>query len=491
VTDLPDLLADAARRRPAAPALLLDGRILSYADLERRAARLAGWLAQRGVGPGDRVAAFLPPGLGLVATLHALWRLGAAFVPLHTRLTVPELADQIRRARPRLVLRAPGVDLPVPVETVTIDEADPPGADPAPARAFPGDAVAAVVFTSGTTGAPKGALLTRANFVWSAVASALNLGLLPGDRWLLAMPPFHVGGLSVLLRAALYGIPVVLHRRFDPEAVNEALDRGEASIVSVVPTMLRRMLDARGDRPYPPSLRVVLLGGGPAAPELIRRSLAADVPVVPSYGLTETASQVVAHRPGTVAGRVGTAGRPLPFTRIAIAEPDAPLEPGREGEILVAGPTVFAGYLDDPEATRAALRDGWLHTGDIGYLDPEGHLVVLDRRRDLILRGGENVYPAEVEAALLAHPAVADAGVYPLPDPDLGQVPAALVVARSPVTVDSLQAFLAERLAPYKRPVAIRFVPDLPRNSAGKLLRHRLPGWKEGESPACAPTSSA
>ena len=268
-----------------------------------------------------------------------------------------------------------------------------------------------------------------------------------------------------------------MHDGFDPAAVNRAIDEDGVTIVSVVSSMLRRMLDARAGRPYPPTLRHVLLGGGPAPLPLLEECRRGGVPVVQTYGLTETASQAATLPPEDALRKPGSAGKPLLPTELRIERDGRPVPPGEAGEIVVRGPTVTPGYADRPEETARALRDGWLHTGDIGRLDDEGYLYVLDRRTDLIVSGGENVYPAEIEAVLAAHPAVAEAGVAGQDDARWGRVPVAFVALRPgapPATPEGLIAFCRERLARYKVPARLYVVGALPRNAAGKLLRHKL-----------------
>ena len=275
------------------------------------------------------------------------------------------------------------------------------------------------------------------------------------------MPLFHVGGLAILLRSVVCGIPAVVHLRFDAERANQAIDRDGVTIVSVVATMLDRMLALREGQPYPSSLRCVLLGGGPAPLPLLEACASLGVPVVQTYGLTEAASQVATLAPEDATRKLGSAGKPLMGTRVQV-EPD--------GEILVDGPTVSPGYLHQPP------RLGSLRTGDLGRLDEDGYLYVLDRRDDLIVSGGENVYPAEVEAALRSHPSVVDAGVRGLPDPQWGQIVAAAVVlsAGASVSPDDLRAHLRQQLAGYKIPRRLVFVPDLPRTASGKVQRRKL-----------------
>nr|WP_238530553.1 o-succinylbenzoate--CoA ligase [Oscillochloris trichoides] len=330
------------------------------------------------------------------------------------------------------------------------------------------------MYTSGTTGSPKGAMLSCGNHWWNATASALNLGLHADDCWLAALPLFHVGGLAIILRGAIYGIPVVLHERFDAHAVNAAIETERVTIISVVATTLQRMLDARGATPYPQHFRCALLGGGPAPRPLLELCAELGVPVAQTYGMTESASQAATLAPGDALRKLGSAGQALLPVGLRIGTVEREAAPGEVGEILLAGPTITSGYVGQPTASAAALRGGWLHTGDLGYRDAEGYLYVVERRSDLIISGGENIYPAEVEAALLAHPAVVEAGVVGMPDAQWGQRPVAVVVLRQPVASAELLAFVRERLASYKLPRDIVVRESLPRTASGKLQRARL-----------------
>jgi O-succinylbenzoic acid--CoA ligase len=482
---LPDFLHRRAERSPEALALRAEGRNVTYRQLDELAAKAAGGLRAAGIGPGDRVAALMPGGLDFAVLLHAALRLGAALVPLNTRLTPTELRTQLRDARSRLlVVGAPqsetgqGLARELDLAHWLLPQAR-DGRHPfyatAPAQPTPvlADAVAAIVYTSGTTGPAKGAMLTRRNFFYAAVTSAMGLGALPEDRWLLCMPLFHVGGLSILLRSALFGGAVLAQDGFDVEAVRHGLHEEGATCISLVPVMLERLMRA-GVSP-PKSLRFLLLGGAAAPKDLLERALAAGWPLASTYGLTETASQTATLSPAEAKDHVGSAGRPLFLTEIRIEGQGRTLPAGEPGEILVRGPTVIPGYLDRPDETSEKFKDGFLRTGDIGYLDPEGYLYVLDRRKDLIVSGGENIYPAEVEAALRRHPGVQDAAVYAVPDQVWGQVPAAAVVAAgTPPSPVDLEAFLRQELAGYKIPREIRFVSELPRNAGGKLVRAAL-----------------
>ena len=314
------------------------------------------------------------------------------------------------------------------------------GVPPAPFEAAP--QARTIIFTSGTTGRPKPVALTAANHEASAIASAWNLGVEPGDRWLCCLPLWHVGGLAILHRSAIYGTTAVLHDGFDAPRVREAIEDGSVTAVSLVATMLRRLIDD-GLAEWP-ALRFALVGGGPIPADLIAWAERSGFPLVPTYGMTETASQVV------------TGGRPLLGVE---------LRTGEGGEILVRGPMVAPG---------AAGADGWLRTGDRGRLDAGGLLHVEGRLDDVIVTGGENVAAAEVEEALLAHPAVADAGVAGRADPEWGEAIVAHVVLRGEASDAELLAHCRERLPGFKVPKALVRRDELPRNAAGKLLRRAL-----------------
>jgi O-succinylbenzoic acid--CoA ligase len=361
---------------------------------------------------------------------------------------------------------------------VSLEDVTKPPATPASfdAPQFALDEPMTVLYTSGTTGRPKGAIQTFGNHYWSATASNLNLGTTEDDRWLAALPLFHVGGLSILLRSVLFGMTAVVHESFDPARANAAIDDG-VTVMSVVANMLQRMLDERRERPYPPHLRCMLLGGGPAPQPLLEACAGRGVPVVQTYGLTETASQLTTLAPADALRKLGSAGKALSGSEVRIVdEGGRDCAPDAAGEIIARGPTVTPGYLNRPEDTAEALRGGWLHTGDLGYLDAEGYLYVLDRRSDLIVSGGENVYPAEIESALQSHPAVLEAGVIGVADERWGRVAHAVVVLRpgAAPSADELIEWCKGRLASYKTPRSVSFAATLPRNAAGKLVRHVL-----------------
>lgn len=482
---MPEWLRQRASISPRRLALICGGERWTFEELDRRVSAVTSRLSPL-VQPEQRIALLARNGLDFVLAAHAVPRLGCVLVPLNVHLTDREALSQITDCEPSLLLydepnaakvrelSAGGLNVRcVPLSELTADtgEASSQGRETVDLSA-----VHTIIYTSGTSGTAKGAMLTFGNHWWSAMGSALNLGLRHDDRWLACLPLFHVGGLATLLRGVICGTTVIVHAGFDAAAVNRAIEEEGVTIVSLVPTTLARLLAERGSRPFPPSLRCLLVGGGPLPASLLGECAALGWPVAPTYGLTEAASQVATLPPGE-AGPPGSSGRPLFPTEIRIeSEPGKAAPPETPGEVLVRGPAVTPGYFRRPEETKAALRGGWLRTGDIGCLDGEGLLHVLDRRDDLIVSGGENVYPAEVEEVLRSHPDVLDAGVTGLPDGEWGQRVAAAVVLRAGARAgeESLMAFCRERLARYKAPRELRLVTELPRNPGGKVLRRAL-----------------
>lgn len=449
-------LHHAASARPRSTALETPTEHVSYAELLAAARGGAHGLAELGVRPGDRVAIALPPGLEFAQALHACMLLGAVAVPVDLRMSPAEQGAIAEGAA--LVLDGG------PIWHLS----DAPGDREAPPASHDLNATAVVIHTSGTSSAPKPVELTYGNLLWSALGSAVALGLDPDERWLCALPLSHVGGLSILVRSAIYGTTAVVHERFEAERVLHALDEEGITLVSLVATTLSRLLDAGLRRP--PALRCALTGGGPVPATLVRRAAEAGVPVSMTYGLAEACSQVTTAPVAALEEGERGAGPALFCTRVDCAE---------DGEILVSGPTVAPGALGE---------DGRLHTGDLGALDAQGRLSVTGRKADTIVSGGENVAPSEVEAVLESHPDVLEAAVVGRPDDQWGEAVTALVVPRIPRPASSdapapaaapdpavLRAHCAASLAPYKVPkrVILRAEP-LPRTRSGKLLRREL-----------------
>ena len=484
---MPDWLRARTRATPHKLAVLCDGRSVSYAELDGLTDGLAAGLLARGVQPGDRVATRLPSSIEAVALIHAVARAGAILVPLNTRLMDGEIGYQIGLTEPVLVVDDGGrrtadseqqtADSRRRTVSTALNEL--PQSSIRPISKLPNHPITApqsIIFTSGTTGQPKGAVLTFDNHLQSANASAYRIGIDVNDRWLSCLPLYHVGGLAVVFRSCLYGTAIVLHERFEVDAFNESLDRDGVTLTSLVPTMLHRLLQSR-TAPWPQSLRLVLLGGAAATPELLAAAWGAGVSVATTYGLTEASSQVATALPADAQRKPGTVGKPLIGTDVRIVdESGGDLPAGEIGEVLVRGPQVMAGYYRNRSATARTIRDGWLHTGDLGFVDDESDLFLVQRRSDLIVTGGENVYPAEVEAVLRGHPAVAEACVVGVADGEWGQRVAAAVQLRPGGAVEeaALLAFCRERLAGYKVPRQVRFVEELPQTASGKIERRRV-----------------
>jgi O-succinylbenzoic acid--CoA ligase len=480
-------LPRAAAARPHGVALQTPAGALSYTELLTGASAAADELIARGVESGQRVAIALPSGLAFAQALHACLLLGAVAVPVDLRL-LPAERELVTDGA--VVLIEEPLSGPVggwgPASTTNNDgrgvmeeAGDRAGAGGVATSGGAGRylearhdlaATAVVIHTSGTTSQPKPIELTYGNLLWSALGSAVALGLDPRERWLCALPLAHVGGLSILLRSTIYATTAVLHERFDTEAVLLALREQRITLVSVVATTLTRLLDAGLE--HPPSLRCALTGGGPVPPALVSRARQAGVPVGLTYGLTEACSQVTTAPVAGLGGDEPSAGPPLFCTRVRIADTSRTskeqLPDGEEGEILIAGPTVAPGSLDD---------DGWLYTGDLGMLDKHGRLRVTGRKADTIVSGGENVAPAEVEAVLEAHPDVLEAAVVGRADERWGEAVTAIVVARPGAILEeeALRAYCARGLAPHKVPKQVSFAHEpLPRTRSGKLLRKEL-----------------
>lgn len=427
-------LSAAAAANPQREAVVAGQQRLSYGQLDERAVSAARRLRSMGVGSSDRVGVALPAGADFAVVMHGLIKLGAQVVPIDPAAPSDDdgLAVVIRDAADLGASEWQG-DIEQEIDL---------------------DSVLCEIRTSGSSGAPKAVALTSANHLWSAVGCGMRIGMTPEDRWLCCLPVDHVGGLAILVRCAIFGATAVIER-FEAERTAATLARERITTVSLVATMLDRLLDAGTTAPQ---LRCALLGGGPAPPALIDRALASEFPIAPTYGLTEACSQVTTLIPDQVAAKRGSAGKPIASTRIRI---------GEDGRIEVAGPTVAPG---------AAGADGWLRTGDLGRIDADGHLHVVGRADELIVTGGENVSPEEVEQVLIEHPAISDAAVIGRHDPQWQQAVVAIVVLDQPGDADShqLRAFCRERLPGFKVPKRFEFVEQLPRNAQGKLLRAKL-----------------
>ncbi len=448
-------------------ALIGQGSELTFAALGERAAVVGRALEARGIKPGSRVALLAANRVATVVVLHALIDLGATVVPIHPRLTRVEADRLIADAAADLLLR--DEDLAA-LEASTSPVANARSLAPDPDLDLDPELPLAMIYTSGTTGRPKGAVLSRRAFLASAEASAQNLGWTEEDRWLLCLPLCHVGGLSILTRCLLARRAIVLEPRFDPDFVRSAIVRHRATMLSVVPTMLRDLLDRDRERALA-GLRVLLSGGAATPPSLLTECARRGVPLLTTYGLTEACSQIASQRPSSPYRPEPGSGRALAGAEIRVVSSDG----DSVGNVLVRGPMLMSGYWRGPDRALdpATDEEGWFDTGDLGSLDEEGRLHIVARRGDLIVTGGENVYPVEVEQAINAMGVAREALVFGVPDERWGQIVAVVLELEEGPPLDErlLWKRLDSGLASHKRPRLYCTVPDLPRTGSGKLER--------------------
>jgi long-chain acyl-CoA synthetase len=458
------LVETVARQRPDHPALRWDGGSMTYRALASASVEFAEHLAARDVRPGQRVALSIPNRPEFVVAVLGSLAAGATVVPLDVLLKEEERAAIVADLEPALLVEAGiGGDL---VEYML----------PAPAAEAPGPAL--VLYTSGSTGRPKGSLLSHAalqfaNRSWAEPV----MGLGDRDVVLAALPLAHSFGLNgALLAPLLAGATVRLVERFVPDTVAGMLGRDGVTVLPAVATMFRRLLDVPGFHGAP-GLRLCVSGAAPCPWDLAQEWRArTGVRIVRGYGMTEL-FRPLSYLAGDPTDYPDCVGRPVPGVDIRVVDDGgAPTPTGEIGELLIRTPAALDGYLGSPDETRAVLRDGWFHTGDLARVTADGYVAIAGRKRERILRGGYSVFPAEVEAVLLAHPAVAEAAVVPVPHPELGEEVAAFVALRPAAVAgpDELIAWCRERLAGFKYPRRITLLPALPRSATGKILKSRL-----------------
>ncbi|MDL4842561.1 o-succinylbenzoate--CoA ligase [Aquibacillus rhizosphaerae] len=455
---------------------------VTFSQLRDKAKSFARKLASQGVKSGNHIAIYATNSIEMITAIHSLSYIGAIAVLLNTRLSNTEVAFQLKDANVSLVLSSENL-----LEKASLIENSGTSVksfeqinklaelDTELKREICLEDLCTIIYTSGTTGLPKGVQHSYGNHWWSAISSALNLGLSDNDRWLVALPLFHVGGLSILMKSIIYGMPVYLLEKFDVDQVHHGIVERNVTIVSVVSIMLVRLIEKLGVQTYPKTLRCMLLGGGPASKSLLEQAKSHGIPVFQTYGMTETSSQIATLSPKDALTRLGSAGKALFPAQLKIVN-NAQVSPVNEiGEIFVKGLMVTSGYLNNDKADKMAFQNGWLATGDLGYLDDEGFLYVMDRRKDLIISGGENIYPAEVESVLDSIQGVAEAGVIGSEDDRWGQIPIAFIVKnKKSLDEKEIVDYCLQHLAKFKVPKRVYFVDALPRNASNKLVRHKL-----------------
>lgn len=488
-----DLRRTADQRPEAAAILVPDGPRLTFRELDAASDRLAAGLARRGVGPGDVVAVSLGNGPEFAVSYYGILKAGAAFSPMNPLFRPQEvgarlldcgarlwiLASDAAAALPEVRGRVPGLGQAVVVGSPAWEDLlATPGGPPAP-RLRPREDVAVLPYSSGTTGRPKGVMLTHSNIVCNVRQSILARGLTDEDILLNHLPLYHIYGMTVLMAMPVArGLTTILMPRFDPGQVLAHMARYRPTRYYTVPPAILALarhpaLAATDCR----SLRTITAAAAPLPLPLAQEFEArTGVPVRMGYGLTETSPTTHVHPDD--APRPGTCGTLLSDTAHRIVDPETgeDLPVGETGEILIRGPQVMRGFWGHPEATAEVLRDGWLHTGDIGFVDADGYLTVVDRKKDMIKYKAYPVAPFELEEVLLQHPSVADCAVVGVPDPEAGEIPLAYVVARpgARCAPQDLLAFVAGRVAPYKKVRRVAFVGEIPRSPSGKILRRVL-----------------
>ncbi|HEU5082981.1 MAG TPA: long-chain fatty acid--CoA ligase [Acidimicrobiales bacterium] len=494
------VLAHHATRSPDRPLTVFEGETLTYGDMEARAAALAGGLAARGVGRGDVVALLAYNCPELLEAIFATNRLGAIAMPINWRLAAPEVRYILEHSRAKVVVcdddLAPladeamaGTDLdlvractaaPAPAGWTALAELRSEGTPPPIAPAAPDD-VHRLMYTSGTTGRPKGVMLTHANLAWKNLAHIVEFGFTRDDLGLACGPLYHVGALDLTTTTLIAaGGTVIIHRAFDAAAVVDELERSRVTTVWLAPAMVNAIMALPDIESRDLSSVRVIINGGEKMPipliERIQRTFPSAW-FADAYGLTETVSGDTFLDRDSIITKLGSVGRPCLHLELDVWD-DAgrSVGPGEKGEIVLRGPKVFKGYWRDPDATATAFAGGWFHTGDIGVRDEDGYLWIVDRLKDMIVSGGENIAGSEVERVLYEHDAVLEAAVVGRPDERWGEVPVAHVALRpgASVTAEELIEHCRANLARFKVPKAVTFLDALPRNPSGKVLKREL-----------------
>lgn len=498
VSDFPGIgewLSRRSARTPNRVALIFEGTSLSYAELDAECARIASGLTALGVGRGDRVAYVGVNHPAFVAVLFGCARLGAVMTPINWRLTGPEIQfivedsgatcliydttlapaiDSISAALSRTSIVSNDLGLS-PIFSSLVGDGS---STPAPVKTA-GTDLALLMYTSGTQGRPKGAMITSDNLVASIVSHDCTFGLGPDHVALVAAPLFHIGGINVnFLNTFLKGGTVVLERGFDPARILRLIPEYGVNSFFGASVMLEMLASQPGfEEADLSSVGWVYCGGAPVNAEVVRLYARRGIPVCNGYGMTEATPVISTMSPEDAVEKIGSSGKPSFFVDVRIVDEAGHERPrGERGEIIIKGPNVIREYWNRPDATADTVRDGWLHTGDVGILTEDGYLHVVDRLKDMIISGGENVSSAEVEQCLLEHPDVVDAAVISKAHEKWGEVPFAYVVLRPGASADDEQLRLhtSGRLARFKQPAEYTFVQELPRNASGKLLKNQL-----------------
>lgn len=473
---IPNWIIQRSSLTPERIAVRFEGQSWTYKEINELALQYASKLGALGIKSHDRIAIYATSTPQIIFMICGCMHLQCEMVLLNLRLSKTELAYQINDSEPVAILVEDELLNKLPETTISIHTfskvSDTNSIAYMPAIEWAEGDTMTIMYTSGTTGYPKGVRQTVGNHVSNATSSLYNTGLVEDDAWLCTVPLFHISGFSMLCKCLLHGVRLELFKKFDVEKVVDHLIDGTVTRISVVAVTLERILTELEHRDAYVSDRfqTMLAGGGPVPIDYLKRAIKRRIQISQTYGMTETSSQTATLSSEDALRKIGSAGKPLFFNQIRIENAKAPFD---QGEILIRGKHVTPGYVGR-FADKPSQQDGWLHSGDIGYFDDEGYLFVVDRRSDLIISGGENIYPAEIENVLTSHPSVREVGVCGVEDDKWGQVPNAFVVLKNKVEADELLVFCKEHLGAFKVPKEIYIVDELPRNGSNKLLRRKL-----------------
>jgi O-succinylbenzoic acid--CoA ligase len=471
----------------------------NYKQLQEMVSNISGLLRSWGIKKGDRVALLLNSSELYVMAIHALTRLGAVTIPLNVRQSSSELSWQISDCEPSLILYDSALaDLKkdidkkngekgsrIKIQWKSADELKESSiyhSEPMEGGTIDTSLLHSIIYTSGSTGTPKGVEITVSNLLWNAISFGIRHGAIASDRWLLAMPIFHVGGYTVIFRSVLHGSGIVLHPKFELTEVSRSIVQDGITLVSLVPTMLVGLLEKLLPDHLPSNLRLIFLGGSNVSRQLMHQIIERRLPVVLTYGMTESCSQIAISDP--LRGEAYNYSYQVMFPTSVTVRKNAGEEgfatnrPGIVGEILLRGPTIFGGYWGKRRDALSVFKGGWFHTGDLGYIDSQGGIVVLGRENDMIISGGENIYPMEVESNLLEHEAIEDAIVFGKDDPKWGQRVEAILKVKEGFnrpSASELSLFLREKIGSYKIPKAYHFLASssFSKTQSGKTKRSR------------------
>jgi long-chain acyl-CoA synthetase len=477
-------LGRALRFYPGRTALLREGRLLSFRELHARVEGIAATLTTHGFGVGDRLALLLPNGPDYIELMYACSMLGVIAVPLNTRLSTKEIDRVLEDARPRGIVRHSSLVVPEVVlswQHVIDEEPLPIGSGPVPTVFYDPEGVLGLIYTSGTTGRPKGVMVTHENVLADIHNFNYWMRYTEGGIYLHAAPIFHIADFPSMFAAPAFGASQITIPKFSVQTFCETVEREHVTHTVLVPTMINLLTQYPEGRKYDlSSLQVLAYGGSPMAPELVHRTreLLPKVKLIQVYGLSETGFLTGLQDQEHTEDKLMSCGRPCPGVDLQVTDTSGKQgDLGHGGELIARGANVMRGYWNNPEETAKAFHDGFFHTGDIGHQDAGGYFYILDRLKDMIVTGGENVYSGEVEAVIYGHPAVREVAVFGVPDPQWGELVMTCVVLKpgATLTADDLIAFCRRSLATYKLPRHIEFSEtDLPKNGSGKVLKRTL-----------------